>query len=188
MHNDFGGVIREETVFQNQSDAVIIEEIKSSSEVEVELKANNEEISLAKEFGAAKFVGNKKEDSGLKAKVNEEIMVELINETIFDLEITMELMRPYMIWKQIIRKFVWLRSLGRLHFWGWPREQQKNPTSRDNLSGLSQLKKSRDFLEAKSLHSEPNHVASTWTRRERKTKGNMVGTYQPPGKKRVTRT
>ena len=108
MRNDFGGVIREETVFQNQSDAVIIEEIKSSSEVEVELKANNEEISLAKEFGAAKFVGNRKEDSGLKVKVNEEIMVELneINETVFDLEITMELMRPYMIWKQIIRKFV----------------------------------------------------------------------------------
>ena len=99
MRNDFGGVIREETVFQNQSDAVIIEEIKSSSEVEVELKANNEEISLAKEFGAAKFVGNRKEDSGLKAKVNEEIMVELneINEIVFDLEITMELMRSYMI-------------------------------------------------------------------------------------------
>ena len=99
MRNDFGGVIKEETIFQNQLDVVIIEEIKSSSEVEVELKANNEEISLAKEFGAAKFVGNRKEDSGLKAKVNEEIMVELneINEIVFDLEITMELMRSYMI-------------------------------------------------------------------------------------------
>ena len=40
----------------------------------------------------------------------------------------------------------------------------------------------------KSLNSEPNHVASTWTRRERKTKGNTAGTYQPLGKKRVTRT
>ena len=99
MRNDFGGVIKEETIFQNQLDVVIIEETKSSSEVEVELKANNEELSLGKEFGAAKFVGNRKEDSGLKAKVNEEIMVELneINEIVFDLEITMELMRPYMI-------------------------------------------------------------------------------------------
>ena len=79
MHNDFGGVIREETVFQNQSDAVIIEEIKSPTETEIELKVNNEEISLAKEFGVAKFVGNRKEDSSLKAKVNEEITVELNN-------------------------------------------------------------------------------------------------------------
>ena len=85
-----------------------------------------------------------------------------------------------------MRKFVWLRSLGRLHFWGWPKKQQKT-LPRDNLSDLSQLKKSLDFLEAKSLHSEPNHVASTWTRRERKTKGNTAGTYQPPVKKRVTR-
>ena len=69
MCNDFGGVIREETVFQNQSDAVIIEEIKSPTETEIELKVNNEEISLAKEFGVAKFVGNRKEDSSLKAKL-----------------------------------------------------------------------------------------------------------------------
>ena len=71
---------------------------------------------------------------------------------------------------------------------GVAKRATKNPTSRVNLSDSSQLKKSRNSLDAKSLHSEPNHVASTWTRRERKTKGNTAGTYQPPGKKRVTRT
>ncbi|XP_050289780.1 uncharacterized protein LOC126727927 [Quercus robur] len=93
MRNDFGGVIREETVFLNQSNAIIIEEIKSPTKTKIELKVNNEEISLAKEFGVAKFVGNRKKDSSLKAKVNEEITVELnkINETVFDLEITVEL-------------------------------------------------------------------------------------------------
>ena len=96
-------------------------------EIVSDLEANNEEVYLAKEFGAATLLGVAKRAT-------------------------------------------------------------KNPTSRDNLSDLSQLKKSHDFLEAKSLHSEPNHVASTWTRRERKTKGNTAGTYQPLGKKRVTRT
>ena len=80
------------------------------------------------------------------------------------------------------------KEFGAATLLGAAKRATRNPTSRDNLSGLSQLKKSRDFLEAKSFHSEPNHVASTWTRRERKTKGNMAGTYQPPGKKRVTRT
>ena len=53
----------------------------------------------------------------------------------------------------------------------------KNPSSRDNLSDLSQLKKSCDFLEARALHSETNCVAPTWTHRERKTKSNTAGTY-----------
>ena len=63
----------------------------------------------------------------------------------------------------------------------------KNPTSRDNLSHLSQLKKSHDSLQASSLHSNPIRVASTWTRKESKIKGNMVETKQPLGKKKVTR-
>ena len=44
---------------------------------------------------------------------------------------------------------------------GVAKRATKIPTSRINLSDSSQLKKSRNSLEAKSLHSEPNHVAST---------------------------
>ena len=129
MRNDFGGVIREETVFQNQSDAVIIEEIKSPTETEIELKVNNEEISLAKEFGVAKFVGNRKEDSSLKAKVNEEITVELnkINETVSDLEANNE-------------EVCLAKEFGAATLLGAAKRETKNPTSHDNLSDLSQLK------------------------------------------------
>ena len=80
------------------------------------------------------------------------------------------------------------KEFGAATLLGAAKRATKNPTSRVNLSDSSKLKKSRNSLEAKSLHSEPNHVASTWTRRERKTKGNTARTYQPPGKKRVTRT
>ncbi|KAF3971514.1 hypothetical protein CMV_004884 [Castanea mollissima] len=193
MGNDVGGVVGEETVFQNQTDAVIIKEIKSPTETEIELKANDEEISLAKEFGAAKLVGNRKEDSGLKAKVNEEITVELnkINEIVSDLEITVELTKINEVVFDLEasnEEDCLAKEFGAATLLRAAKRATKNPTSHDNLSDLSQLKKSRDFLEAKSLHSEPNHVASTWTHKERKTKGNTAGTYQPPGKKRVTRT
>ncbi|KAK9992432.1 hypothetical protein SO802_027417 [Lithocarpus litseifolius] len=44
--------------FQNQTDGIIIEEIKTPIETETNLKANNEEISLAEEFGGARLLGS----------------------------------------------------------------------------------------------------------------------------------
>ena len=87
-------------------------------------------------------------------KINEiisdlEIMVELnkTNETIFDLEAN--------------NKEVCLaKEFGVATLLGSSKRATKNPISRDNLSYLSQLKKSRDSLGARSLHSEPNCVAS----------------------------
>ena len=70
---------------------------------------------------------------------------------------------------------------------GLGKSATKNPTSHDNLSHLSQLKKSHASLKASSLHSDPICVASTWTRKEGKIKGNTAETKQPLGKKRVTR-
>ena len=115
-------------------------------------------------------------------KINEtiselEIMVELnkTNETIFDLEANN-------------KEVCLVKEFGVATLLGLSKRATKNPISRDNLSDLSQLKNSSDSLRARSLHSEPNCVASNWTCRERKTKGNMAWTYQPPRKKRVTRT
>ena len=54
MRNAFGGVNWAETVIQNQTDTVIIEELKSPNEFETALKDINEEIGLAEEFGSAK--------------------------------------------------------------------------------------------------------------------------------------
>ena len=54
MRNTFGGVNWAETVIQNQTDTVIIEELKSPNEFETALKDINEEIGLAEEFGSTK--------------------------------------------------------------------------------------------------------------------------------------
>ena len=54
MRNAFGGVNWAETVIQNQTDTVIIEELKSPNEFETALKDIDEEIGLAEEFGSAK--------------------------------------------------------------------------------------------------------------------------------------
>ena len=42
MRIDVGAVIRKDTVFQNQTDGEIMEEIKTPTETETNLKANNE--------------------------------------------------------------------------------------------------------------------------------------------------
>ena len=136
--------------------------------------------------------GNRKEDSDLKSKVNEEKTVELnkINETISDLEIMVELNKTNetIFDLEANNEEVCLaKEFGVATLLGLSKRATKNPISRDNLSDLSQLKKSRDSLRARSLHSEPNCVASNWTCSERKTKGNTTWTYQPPRKKRVTR-
>jgi len=60
MHNDVGGVLREDTTFKNQFNGAITEELKASNETETVLEASNEEICLAKEFGAAKLLGSGK--------------------------------------------------------------------------------------------------------------------------------
>ena len=111
-----------------------------------------------------KVDGNRKEDTSLKAKISEEITVELnnTNETESDLEANNE-------------EVCLAKEFGVATLLGSGKRATKNPSSRDNLSDLSQLKKSCDFLEARALHSETNRVALP--RRERKTKSNTAGTY-----------
>ena len=79
------------------------------------------------------------------------------------------------------------KEFGAAKILGLGKSTTKNSTSRDNLNHLSQLKKSHDSLQASSLHSDPICVASTWTRREGKIRGNIAETKQPLGKKKVTR-
>ena len=79
------------------------------------------------------------------------------------------------------------KEFGAAKLLGLGKSTTKNSTSRDNLNHLSQLKKSHDSLQASSLHSDPICVASTWTRREGKIRGNIAKTKQPLGKKKVTR-
>jgi len=113
-----------------------------------------------------KVDGNRKEGTSLKAKISEGITVELnnTNETKSDLEANNE--------EVCLAKEFRVATL-----LGSGKRATKNPSSHDNLSDLSQLKKSCDFLEARAFHSETNRVAPTWTRRERKTKSNTAGTY-----------
>ena len=75
-----------------------------------------------------KVDGNRKEDSGLKAKVNEEKTVELnkINETVSDLEANNE-------------EVCLAKEFGAATLLGSGKRATKNSTSRDNLSDLSQL-------------------------------------------------
>ncbi|KAL0012696.1 hypothetical protein SO802_007804 [Lithocarpus litseifolius] len=54
MRKTYGGVNWAEMVIQNQTDTVIIEELKSLNEFETALKDIDEEIGLAEEFGSAK--------------------------------------------------------------------------------------------------------------------------------------
>ena len=109
--------------------------------------------------------GNRKEDSSLKAKVNGEKIVELnkINETTSDLEIMVELNKTNetIFDLEANNEEVCLaKEFGVATLLGSSKRATKNPISCDNLSDLSQLKKSRDCLGARSLHLEPNCVAS----------------------------
>ena len=63
--NEGGGIMREDTADQNRVNAEIIGELNTPKETEIEEVACDEELSLAKEFGAAKLLG-----SGRKANKN----------------------------------------------------------------------------------------------------------------------
>nr|POE82573.1 hypothetical protein CFP56_67866 [Quercus suber] len=97
-----------------------------SKEAESILEANNEEVCLAKEFGAATLLGSTKRSS----------------------------------------------------------KAPKNPSSHDNLSGSSQLKKARDSQEARDLCSGTKRTTPTWTRRERKIHNSTADTSPLSGKKK----
>ena len=56
-----------------------------------------------------------------------------------------------------------------------------------STGGVVKIRDIIDSLQASSLHSDPICVASTWTRREGKIRGNIAETKQPLGKKKVTR-
>ena len=56
--NEGEGIIREDTGVQNRVNEGIIGELNTSKETEIEVEACNEELSLAKEFGAAKLLGS----------------------------------------------------------------------------------------------------------------------------------
>ena len=56
--NEGEGIIREDTGVQNRVIEGIIGELNTSKETEIEVEACNEELSLAKEFGAAKLLGS----------------------------------------------------------------------------------------------------------------------------------
>ena len=55
--------MREDTVVQNKVNEEIIGELNTPKEIEIEVEACNEELSLAKEFGAAKFLGSERRAS-----------------------------------------------------------------------------------------------------------------------------
>ena len=63
--NEGGGIMREDTADQNRVNEEIIRELNTPKETEIEEVVCNEELSLAKEFGAAKLWG-----SGRKANKN----------------------------------------------------------------------------------------------------------------------
>ena len=58
--NEGEGIIREDTGVQNRVNEGIIGELNTSKETEIEVEACNEELSLAKEFGAAKLLGSER--------------------------------------------------------------------------------------------------------------------------------
>ena len=98
-----------------------------------------------------KMNGNRKEDLGLKAKVDEEIMEESnkLNESVFDLEITVELNKNNVTVTDVEandEEVCLAKEIGAAKLLGSGKSATKNPTSRYNLSHLSQLKKSRDSL------------------------------------------
>ena len=108
------GIMREDTAVQNRVNEEVIWELNTPKETEIEVEACNEELSLAKQFGAAKFLGSERKASK--------------NPT--------------------------------------PRD---NPSliARDNLSGTSSLKLSRDN-EGNRVHKQKSpRTSCTWTRRER---------------------
>ena len=89
-----------------------------------------------------KMNGNRKEDSGLKAKVNEEIMEESkkINEFISDLEIMVELNKNKVTVSDVEannEEVCLAKEFGVAKLLGLGKSATKNPTSRDNLSHLS---------------------------------------------------
>ena len=57
------GIMREDTVIQNRINEEVIEELKTPKETKIEVDACNEELSLAKQFGAAKFLGSERKVS-----------------------------------------------------------------------------------------------------------------------------
>nr|POF15877.1 hypothetical protein CFP56_17117 [Quercus suber] len=56
--NERGGIMREDTTDQNRVNEEIIGELNTPKETEIEEVVCNEELSLAKEFGAAKLLGS----------------------------------------------------------------------------------------------------------------------------------
>ena len=89
-----------------------------------------------------KMNGNRKEDLGLKAKVNEEIMEESnkINEFISDLEIMVELNKNKVTVSDVEannEEVCLAKEFGVAKLLGSGKSATKNPTSRDNLSHLS---------------------------------------------------
>ena len=98
-----------------------------------------------------KMNGNRKEDLGLKAKVDEEIMEESnkLDESVFDLEITVELNKNNVTVTDVEandEEVCLSKEIGVAKLLGSGKSATKNPTSCYNLSHLSQLKKSRDSL------------------------------------------
>ena len=55
--NEEVGIMREDTMVQNRVNEETIGELNTPKEIEIEVEACNEELSLAKEFGVAKFLG-----------------------------------------------------------------------------------------------------------------------------------
>ena len=89
-----------------------------------------------------KMNGNRKEDSGLKAKVNEEIMEESnkINEFISDLEIMVELNKNKVTVSDVEannEEVCLAKEFGVAKLLRSSKNATKNPTSHDNLSHLS---------------------------------------------------
>nr|POE50449.1 hypothetical protein CFP56_48082 [Quercus suber] len=60
MRNDVDGISREDMALKNKFNGEITEELKSPNDIETILEANNEELCLAKEFGAAILLGSEK--------------------------------------------------------------------------------------------------------------------------------
>ena len=58
--NEGIGIMREDTVVQNKVNEEIIGELNTPKEIEIEVEACNEELSLAKEFGAVKILGSER--------------------------------------------------------------------------------------------------------------------------------
>ena len=63
IHNNVGGISKEDTALKDKFNGEITVELKSPTETKIDLEANNEEVCLAKEFSAATLLGSGKKAS-----------------------------------------------------------------------------------------------------------------------------